>query len=382
MDLSEYSFVIVGSGLLGSVVAERITSQLGQKILLIEKRNHVGGNCFSEVDKETNIEFHKYGTHIFHTDNERVWKYINQFTNFNSYRHQVLSSYQNKIYQLPINLETINSFYNITLKPFEVDDFLARLKTPLEKAPSNFEEKAISIIGKDLYEAFIKSYTEKQWQVDPKQLPASIFNRLPFRKNYHESYYFDKWQGVPTDGYATMFNKLLSDKKITVLLNTDFFSVRNQLKKNAIIIYSGPIDKFFDYRFGKLSWRTLSFHQETISVEDFQGNAVINYPEKEIPYIRIHEPKHLHPERNYTTEKTIIFKEYSMKDDGKNPFYPILSDDNQQKYDLYKKEADQLKNVFIAGRLGDYKYYDMHQTIEKALDIFETGIAPQIGTIS
>jgi len=377
MDLHEFSFVVVGSGLLGSVIAERITSQLGQNVLIIEKRNHIGGNCYSEIDPESKIEFHKYGTHIFHTDNEKVWKYINQFTSFNSYRHQVLSSYKNKIYQLPINLETINSFFNINLKPYEVDDFLSTMKTGTKGPPANFEEKAISIVGKDLYEAFIKSYTEKHWQIDPNMLPADIFSRLPFRKNYNENYYFDKWQGIPLNGYADLFNNLLSNKKISILLNTDFFSIRESLQKDATIIYSGPIDKFFNYKFGRLSWRSLQFEQETIAVDDYQGNAVINFPEKEIPHIRIHEPKHLHPERNYTTEKTIIFKEYSVKDDGTNPFYPILSTDNLKKYEQYKQEALQLKKVFISGRLGDYKYYDMHQTIAKALDVFETGILPQ-----
>jgi UDP-galactopyranose mutase len=377
MDISDYSFVVVGSGLLGAVIAERIGNHLDKPVLVIEKRDHIGGNCYSETEATTQIEYHKYGTHIFHTSNEKVWKYVNQFTTFNAYRHQVLTSYLNKIYQLPINLETINSFFNVNLKPYEVDRFMLARTTSTAHEPRNFEEKAISLLGKELYEAFIKGYTLKQWQMDPSKLPASIFNRLPFRKNYDENYFFDKWQGIPTDGYTAMFERMLSNKNIKLLLNTDFFEIRDQLKKDACLVYSGPIDRFFDYKYGKLSWRTLRFEKEVIDVEDYQGTSVINFPEIDIPYTRIHEPKHLHPERNYTKEKTIIFKEFSLKDNGSDPFYPILSDDNIKIYDRYKGEASQLKNVFISGRLGDYKYYDMHQTIARALEIFETGILPK-----
>lgn len=377
MEINEYSFVVVGSGLLGAVIAERIANCLNEPVLVIEKRAHIGGNCYSETDADTGIEYHKYGTHIFHTSNEKVWKYINQFTEFNAYRHQVLTSYKNKIYQLPINLETINSFFNVNLRPFEVEAFMSSRISSSKESPSNFEEKAISLLGQELYEAFIKGYTIKQWQMDPRELPASIFNRLPFRKNYDENYFFDRWQGIPKDGYTSMFQKMLSNKNIQVLLNTDFFSVKEQIKKDALLIYSGPIDRFFDYKFGPLLWRTLKFEKEIIEVEDYQGNSVINFPEIDIPYTRIHEPRHLHPERNYTKEKTIIFKEHSLKDDGKDPFYPILSDDNIKIYNLYKAEADRLQNVFISGRLGDYKYYDMHHTIERALEIFETGILPK-----
>lgn len=377
MHISDYSFVVVGSGLLGAVIAERISNHLDKPVLVIEKRDHIGGNCYSETEATTQIEYHKYGTHIFHTSNEKVWKYVNQFTTFNDYRHQVLASYLNKIYQLPINLETINSFFNVNLKPYEVDKFMSARTSSTAHEPGNFEEKAISLLGKELYEAFIKGYTLKQWQTDPRKLPASIFNRLPFRKNYDENYFFDKWQGIPQDGYTAMFERMLSNKNIKLLLNTDFFEIRDQLKKDACLVYSGPIDRFFDYRYGKLSWRTLRFEQEVIDVEDYQGNSVINFPEIDIPYTRIHEPKHLHPERNYTRDKTIIFKEFSLKDDGSNPYYPILSDDNIKIYDRYKAEASKLENVFISGRLGDYKYYDMHQTIARALEIFETGILPK-----
>ena len=377
MDLDSYSYVIVGSGLLGSVVAERIASQLDRRVLVIEKRNHIGGNCYSEEDPSTGIEFHRYGTHIFHTSNEKVWKYINRFVTFNAYRHQVLTSYKDRMYQFPINLETINSFYNLNLKPWQLDQFMSTVCDRSITHPANFEEQALSLLGHDLYEAFFKHYTFKQWQIDPKELPASVFNRLPFRKNYVENYFFDQWQGIPEGGYTQLFTRLLSHKNITVLLNTDYFAIRDRLKKDRCLIYSGPIDRFFDYRLGKLAWRTLRFEKEVLPVEDYQGNAVINYPEPGIPYTRIHEPRHLHPERNYTREKTVIFREYSLPDDGTNPFYPIASATNDELLSRYKHQAQQLSDTFISGRLGDYKYYDMDQTIQRALEIFESSVVPK-----
>lgn len=375
MEIRDYNFVIVGSGFLGSVVAERIANVLAQPVLILEKRNHVGGNCYSKLDENTGIEYHPYGTHIFHTSNERVWKYITQFTDFNGYRHQVLSSYNGKIYQLPINLETINSFFNVNLRPFELDHFLSSKRADIP-SPSNFEEKALSIIGKELYEAFIKGYTIKQWQVDPKTLPSQIFDRIPFRKNYNENYFFDKWQGVPEKGYSFLFDNILRSTKIRVLLNMDFFTIKNMLNPKAIIVYSGPIDKFFDYKYGALSWRTLLFEKEVLPVEDFQGNAVMNYPELDVPFTRIHEPRHLHLEREYNKSQTLILKEYSHKSDSTEPYYPIATADNHRKYNLYRKEADLHACVHIGGRLGDYQYLDMDQTIARALDIFETQISP------
>jgi UDP-galactopyranose mutase len=377
MDITEYSYVVVGSGLLGAVVAERIATHLGQPVLVIEKRDHIGGNCYSKEDPATGIEYHRYGSHIFHTSNEKVWNYIRKFTSFNSYQHRVLSSYKGQIYQFPINLETINHFFHKNLKPFEVEDFMATIRENI-KDPQNFEEQALSMLGRDLYEAFFKYYTVKQWQIDPRELPAAIFQRLPFRKNYVDNYFFDRWQGIPEKGYTAMFQNLLANKKIKVLLDTDYFALRDRLKKDACLIYSGPIDRFFDYKYGKLSWRTLRFEQETIDKEDYQGNSVINYPEPDIPYTRIHEPRYLHPERDYPKDKTIIFREYSLPDKGDEPYYPIASEENQLLLNKYKEEAARLTNVFISGRLGDYKYYDMHQTIGRALEIFETGILPLI----
>src|SRR6185437_648576 len=376
IDLDSFPYVIVGSGLLGSVLAEQIAILLDRQVIVIEKREHIGGNCYSEEDGETGIECHRYGTHIFHTANEKVWNYINRFITFNTYRHQVLTSYKDRMYQFPINLETINTFYNVNLRPYEVDAFMARVRGSAERPPANFEEQAIALLGPDLYEAFFKYYTFKQWQLDPRDLPASIFNRLPFRKNYNENYFFDQWQGIPQEGYTHLFNRLLSHKNITLLLNTDYFDIRHRLARNCTLIYSGPIDRFFDYSLGHLSWRTLRFEKEVIPMEDYQGNAVINFPEPDIPYTRIHEPRHLHLERVYPTDKTVIFREYSLPDNGDAPFYPIPSEANHRLLMQYRALAEKLPRTYIGGRLGDYKYYDMDQTIHRALELFEKSILP------
>lgn len=373
MDLSGLKFLIVGSGFFGSVLAERIANKLNENVVIIEKRNHTGGNCYSLDDPETGIHYHLYGTHIFHTPHEHIWKYINQFTEFNSYFHQVLTTYRNKVYQMPVNLETINNFYNINLKPYEVEGFLRReINRENITEPRNFEEKAISLMGKPLYEAFIKGYTMKQWQKDPREMPESVLTRLPFRKNYNESYYHSRWQGIPLNGYGKIFDRLLSSPKIEVKLNVDFFSVRHLIPAETRIIYSGPIDQFFGYKYGKLEYRTLRFEKEVHPFEDYQGTSVMNYADAEVPYTRIHEPRHLHPERkDYPADKTMIIKEYSLTDDGSNPFYPINDDRNQKLVMKYREESRTLKNTTISGRLGDYRYYDMHDTINHALETFD-----------
>lgn len=373
MNFEGIKYLIVGSGFFGSVIAERIANVLNEKVLIVEKRNHIGGNCYSLDDKNTGIHYHLYGTHIFHTSNKKVWDYINRFTEFNGYFHQVLTRHKDKVFQMPVNLETINSFYDVDLKPYEVQDFL---KKEIEKEninqPSNFEEKAISMMGRPLYEAFIKGYTLKQWQKDPKEMPDSILKRLPFRTNYNENYYFSRWQGIPMDGYGVIFEKMLQSPNIEVKLNLDFFDIRDKISPDTQIIYSGPIDQYFDYKYGKLEYRTLRFESEIHPVEDYQGTSVMNYADIEVPYTRIHEPRHLHPERtNYPTDKTLIIKEFSMLDDGTNPYYPINDERNQQLILRYRDEIKDLENVRISGRLGEYKYFDMHDTINYALEMFD-----------
>ncbi len=373
INFSDCDCLIVGAGLSGAVIAERLANVAGKKVVLLECRDHLGGNCHSCIDPVTGIEYHAYGTHIFHTSHPDVWDYVKQFTAFNGYYHQVLTTYQNKVYQMPINLETVNSFYNRNLKPYEVEEFLAqeRAKDIIIRNPTNFEEKAISLLGRPLYEAFIRGYTIKQWQKDPKELPAAILNRLPFRTNYNENYFHDTWQGVPEQGYAPLFNKMLANPNIFIHLNTDFFTVRDSLPKTLPIVYTGPIDRFFNYQFGALTWRTLVFEREIVPVGDYQGTSVMNYAEEKIPFTRIHEPRHLHPERSYRTDKTLIIREYSRDDDGRRPYYPVNDAENQRLLRQYQQEAEKYPHVIFAGRLGEYTYLDMGRAMKRALDLFE-----------
>ncbi|RWX46783.1 UDP-galactopyranose mutase [Candidatus Electrothrix aarhusensis] len=371
MDFDGLKYIVVGAGFFGAVIAERIANDLKEKVLVVDSRKHIGGNCYSEDDGETGIHYHTYGTHIFHTSKKTVWDYLTQFTEINGYFHQVLTTYKDRVYQMPINLETINSFYNINLKPYEVEDFLRReIQKEQIETPGNFEEKAIAMIGRPLYEAFIKEYTMKQWHKDPKQLPESILSRLPFRTNYNESYYFDRWQGVPLNGYTEIFQNMLKNERITLQLNTDYFAMKDRIPESTTIIYSGPIDKFFDYKYGRLEWLTLDFEKKIVNVEDYQGNSVMNYAERSVPYTRIHEPRHLHPERTYSRDKTMIIKEYSVKKGENNPYYPITDPRNTEILSCYLQEKKKT-NVVIGGRLGDYKYYDMDQTIETALSVYK-----------
>lgn len=361
-------FLIVGSGFYGSVLAERIANILNKDVLILEKRSHIGGNCYSEKDSKTGIEYHKYGSHIFHTSNENVWEYINKFTKFNNYRHQVLSVFKNKTYQMPFNLETINSFYNKNFNPTEAEIFLRKVvsKDKFDN-PKNLEEKAISQIGKKLYEAFVKNYTTKQWGISPKNLPNSIFNRLPIRFNYNEDYFNHcKYQGIPLHGYTSIFNNLLDNKKIKILKNCDYFKIKNKISVKYLTIYTGPIDKYFNYKFGKLDWRSVKFEKKVVNQYDYQGTSVINYPELKHKFTRIHEPKHLHPERKTQKNLSLIIKEYSLID-SKNPYYPINNVKNKEILLKYKKEQKKEKNIIFGGRLADYAYYDMDMTISAAL---------------
>jgi UDP-galactopyranose mutase len=363
-------FLVVGSGFYGSVIAERISSILKKNVLILEKRNHIGGNCFSEYDKSTNIEYHKYGTHIFHTSNNVVWNYINQFTSFNSYKHQVLSNFKNKIFQMPINLETINSFFKKNFTPIEGENYILKIsKKYKKKTYNNFEEKALSQIGKELYTAFIKSYTEKQWNDNPKNLPSSIFNRLPLRFNYDENYFKNCiWQGIPHDGYTEVFNKLLDNRRIKLIHKT--FELENQYDVKYMTIYTGPLDRLFNYKHGNLKWRSLSFKKKVISLKDYQGTAVINYPEKKYKFTRIHEPKHLHSDRKYSHNKTLIIYEYP-KTSTNEPYYPVNDLENRLLHRKYKSMALKIPKFDIGGRLADYAYYDMDMTISAALQKFE-----------
>jgi UDP-galactopyranose mutase len=364
-----YDFLVVGTGFFGTVVAERLAS-IGKKVLIIDKRNHIGGNSYSEIDTETDIEFHKYGSHIFHTSHENVWDYINSFCQFNNYRHTVWITYKNKVYSMPINLHTINSYYNINLKPYEISEFLKKeIANKFIPNPVNLEEKAISLVGKPIYEAFIKGYTAKQWEKSPKELSADIISRLPIRHNYQNRYFNDQYEGIPECGYGQLFHKILSHPNISVRLNTDYF--RNKENYNNIpMLFTGQIDQYFGYKFGKLEWRTIYFEAERYNIPEYQGCAVMNFAEEFIPYTRIHEFRYYHPERT-CGNKTLIFKEYSKKaTDMDDPYYPIPTFNNLNLYEKYYEESKKLKNVWFGGRLGMYKYFDMDDTIAEALNVF------------
>ena len=364
--------LIIGSGFYGAVLAERFAKVLNKKVLIIERRNHIGGNCYSDIDKKTNIEYHKYGTHIFHTANLRVWNYINKFTEFNNYRHQVLTNHKNKIFQMPINLETINSYFKKNLNPIDAEKFINKKTKNFKKYKfKNFEDKAISQIGKELYKAFIKGYTQKQWGKSPKYLPESIFNRLPIRYSYNEDYYPQiQFQGIPKAGYTEIFKNLLKNKNIKIKFN-ETFKLNYKIKPKFLTIYTGPLDSLLNYKFGKLEWRSLVFKKQSKNVKDYQGSAVINYPDLKDKYTRIHEPKHLHPERkSFESKSTLIIKEYSLKND-KEPYYPINDEKNRVKHRKYKVEVSKIKKFDFGGRLADYAYYDMDMTISAALKKFE-----------
>ncbi len=370
MDFARFPFVVVGSGIWGSVLAERIASQLHSPVLVIEKRPHIGGNCYSSVEKETGIECHAYGTHVFHTKSKEVWNYITKYSHFTSYQHKVFTEYRNRVYPMPISLATINSFFEINLRPHQVNKFLAKERGKYQH-PANLEEKAISLIGERLYRAFIFGYTKKQWGTDPSRLPESIINRLPVRFDYNTNYFDDIYQGLPVNGYQRLFQNILKERRVTVLLNTDFFSIQKNIAKDATVFFSGPIDSFFGYKLGRLEWRSLKFKREIHHVEDYQGTAVMNFADEKITHTRIHEFRHLHPERSYDLKKTVISKEFPENCYGKNePYYPIDTEKNHKLFEAYRRLGAKNSRIIFGGRLGSYRYLDMDKAIAAALEEF------------
>lgn len=373
--LESYRYVIVGAGMWGAVLAERLASVSGERVLVIDKRNHTGGNCHSHVDAETGIECHSYGSHIFHTKRKRVWDYLTGFTGFNNYRHRVLTEYNGKLYPMPICLETVNAFYGISLKPFEARAFIEAeaAREGLGGLPANLEEKAISLIGRPLYEAFIKGYTRKQWQKDPRELPAEIITRLPVRTNYITDYFDDPWQGIPLCGYYGLFDRLLDHENISVRLNVDFNDIRDALSTDTQIFYSGPIDEFYGYSLGRLEWRSLRFETEHKAHEDWQGAACINQADERVPYTRTHEFRHYHPERQYGSNSTVIVREYPQDyTDVAERYYPINTEQNQKLHREYLElAAVRNPEILFGGRLGSYRYIDMDAAVDMALDVFE-----------
>lgn len=373
-------YLIVGAGFWGAVLAERIATVMHQPVTILERRSHIGGNSYSAVDPETGIECHRYGSHIFHTSLPEVWNYIRRFGEFNSYQHKVFITLKDRVYTMPINLGTINAYYGKNFTPSQAGVFLQQeIARDYKENPQNLEEKAISLIGRPLYEAFIKGYTHKQWEHDPKELPAYIINRLPFRTTYNTNYFNDTWQGIPLDGYFTIFKRMLDNPLITVKLNHTFSGVREQqtLPPDCVLIYTGMPDQFFDYKYGELEWRSLRFEWETLPIKDYQGTTVMNYAETSVPYTRIHEFKHYHPERTvpFALEKTVICREYSHTyQRGEEAYYPVNSTRNNEIYAKYAAEAAKIPNLILGGRLGCYRYWDMDKAIADALKVFETKI--------
>lgn len=386
MSTQSYDLIVVGSGFFGLTIAERAASQLGKRVLIIEKRSHIGGNAFSQPEPETGIEVHQYGAHLFHTSNERVWNYVTQFTKFTDYQHRVFAMYDGKAYQFPMGLGLICEFFG---KYYSPDEARALIKEQASEVntedATNLEEKAISLIGRPLYEAFVRDYTAKQWQTDPKELPASNITRLPVRYTFNNRYFNDTHEGLPVDGYAAWLRAMIDHDLIDVQLDTDWFDVRADIRAanpDAPVVYTGPLDRYFDYSAGRLGWRTLDFDVEVLPIGDFQGTAVMNYNDADVPYTRIHEFRHFHPERadRYPKDKTVIMKEYSrFAEEDDEPYYPINTPEDRKILAAYRELAAQETandQVLFGGRLGTYQYLDMHMAIASALTMFDNNLTP------
>jgi len=381
VSFDDVDLVVVGSGFFGLTVAERVATQLGKRVVVLDRRHHIGGNAYSAPEPETGIEVHVYGAHLFHTSNKRVWEYVNQFTSFTNYQHRVFAKYQGQVYAFPMNLALINQFFGKSFTPDEARALIAEQSAEIDTADAqNLEEKGISLIGRPLYEAFVRGYTAKQWQTDPKELGAAIISRLPVRYDFNNRYFNDAYEGLPIDGYTAWLERMADHPNIEVRLETDYFDVRNDIPAGTPTVYTGPIDRYFDYAAGELGWRTLDFETEVVATGDFQGTSVMNYNDEDVPFTRIHEFRHFHPERDYPRDKTVIVREYSrFAKSGDEPYYPINTQDDRAKLEQYRELARREsaeRNLLFGGRLGTYKYLDMHMAIGSALSMYDNKIAP------
>ena len=367
--------VIAGSGLFGLTVAERCARELGLRVLIAECRDHIGGNAFSETEPSTGIEVHRYGAHLFHTSSERVWEYVNRFTSFTDYRHRVFSIFKGRVYPMPINLATICEYFGRAMSPGEARALIAGQAAEIAD-PANLEEKAISLIGRPLYEAFIRGYTAKQWRTDPRDLPPEIITRLPVRYTFDNRYFNDRYEGLPVDGYTTWLERMVDHPRIEIRLGTDFFDL--DAAGGVPVVYTGPLDRYFGYSEGELGWRTLDFELGVVPTGDFQGTAVMNYADEDVPYTRIHEFRHFHPERDYPDDRTVVMREYSrFAGQGDEPYYPIDTAADRERLQRYRELARAEKDVLFGGRLGTYKYLDMHMAIASALNMYENRLRPR-----
>ncbi len=356
-----YDYLLVGGGLYSGVVAYQLTKQ-GKKCLVLEKRNHIGGNIYCENIEGINV--HKYGAHIFHTSNKKVWDFVNNLVQFNRYTNSPVANYKGEMYNLPFNMNTFSKLWGIRT-PKEAKEIIEKQRADIKGEPKNLEEQAISLVGKDIYEKLIKGYTEKQWGRDCTELPSFIIKRLPVRFTYDNNYFNDLYQGIPIGGYNVLIDKLFEN--CDIMLNTDYLLDKKKYDDMAEkVVYTGPIDAYFNYKYGELEYRSVRFETEVLDEENYQGNAVINYTEREVPYTRVIEHKHF---EFGTQSKTVISKEYSdtwVK--GEEPYYPVNDNKNQELYNKYKGLAEKESKVLFGGRLAEYKYYDMDKVIESALN--------------
>ncbi|MCL4399804.1 UDP-galactopyranose mutase [Patescibacteria group bacterium] len=365
---NEFDIVIVGAGISGSTLAERFASVFRKRVLLIEKRNHIGGNCYDFLN-EAGVLVPKYGPHFFHTNDEKVWNYVNSFSDWIPYEHRVLSSVDEKLVPVPVNITTVNELLGINLgTENEMEVWLSKNVERFDN-PKNSEESALARIGEYLYEKMFKNYTKKQWDMWPSELDPEVMDRIPVRKNFDDRYFTDKYQAMPKDGYTKLFERMINNKNIEVRLNSDWDDVKNHPIVYEKLFFTGPIDQFFHYKFGeKLQYRSLRFEFETLDMEYFQRTAQINYPSLDVPYTRITEPKHATGQK---CSKTTIIKEYSTWTG--EPYYPVPTSRNKELYLKYKKEAESLERegIYFVGRLANYKYFNMDQAFRNALDLFE-----------
>lgn len=370
--LPSADIIIIGAGISGAVLAERY-AELGKRVLVMEKREHIGGNCFDYIN-EAGILVSKYGAHLFHTNDEGVWKYVQRFGKWYPYEHRVRAKVDGKFVPVPVNITTVNMLFGLNLQTeAEMKTWLEGVQIP-HQHPQNSKEASLARVGEVLYEKLFKNYTKKQWDKYPEELDASVLNRIPIRTNNDDRYFSDKYQYLPVGGYTKIFEKMLAHPNITVLLDTDFFSVRDQLQGYQKLFYTGPIDQFFDFKFSvkrKLEYRSITFVHETLEMEKYQPSAVVNYPNEE-KFTRIVEYKHFtgktKDSKTPSNKRTTIVKEYTTADG--EPYYPVPNPDNERIYQEYKKEAEKLRNIYFVGRLANYKYFNMDQAFRNALDLF------------
>lgn len=372
--------IVVGAGLFGLTIAQQVAERTRCHTLVIEQRTHLGGNSYSYDDDETGIEVHPYGTHIFHTDNDRIWNYVQRFSGFNDYRHRVRTIANGRVYSLPINLGTICAFFDAILTPAEARELLASQGAAAGgRENEDLEQRAISLVGRPLYEALIRGYTAKQWGDDPRNLPAETIGRLPVRFSFDDQYFSDAHQGLPIAGYDKLARTMADSPRIDVALATDFHDIQHLIPTGMPLVYSAPVDRYFDYRCGRLAWRTVDLDIRRLGVADAQGTAVLNFADHQIPWTRVHEFQHLHPERKSRLDQTIVAYEYPRAAVAADEaYYPVNSPSDRSIIRAYRELARARESVIFGGRLGSYRYLDMHMAIGSGLQVADAVVLPAL----